>query len=231
MLQTWAFWRPVKTLIAPSVILAVLAGVSAAHAGTNGFYVPSFREQAGAQSGYWESFTVAIGAPGNKANFGNDTSTVVTQTQEGAMVLGSGNIYNQSLLSEFTVSYSGSGPVGKVVFQARTAGTELDYNSVSLSYGAGSLTASRTELDRVPFGVPGTPGSGSFVSSAWTWDLSPYATTSYTISFKAAEPSLSFDAATLDTQVVPEPGTWALAGLGTVALMLTGWHRTRKSAL
>ena len=217
-------------LIAFSAVVVALASSPAVLAGTNGFYVPTFRGQDGSQAAYWESFTVGIGAPGNVANVGNDTTSILTQTQPGAMVLGSGNIYNQALISEFTVSYSGGGPVGQVVFQARTSGTELDYGSVSLNYGAGALTAVRTELDRTSFGTPGVPGPQGFnVSSAWQWDLSTYNVSSYTLSFKAAEPSLSFDSATLDTQVVPEPGTWALAGLGGVAMMLAGWRRTRCS--
>lgn len=220
-----------KKLIVLSAAAAVLAGISStATAGTNGFYVPSFRGGSGAQAGYWESFTVGVGAPGNKANFGNDTTSVLTQYEASAFVVGSGNIYNQPAASEFTISYSGAGPVGQVVLQARTSGSELDYSSVSLSYGAGSLSATRTELNRVQFGTPGIPGPQGFnVSSAWQWDLSPYGVNSYTISFKAAEPSLSFDSATLDTQVVPEPGTWALAGLGFGALLLGGWTRSRRS--
>lgn len=221
-----------KKLIALSVAVAALTGTgSNAVAGTNGFYVPSFRGGPGAQAGYWESFTVAVGAPGNKANFGNDTTSVLTQYEVSAMVLGSGNIYNQPSASEFTISYSGGGPVGQVILQARTSGSELDYGSVSLNYGAGTLTASRTELDRVQFGTPGVPGPQGFnVSSAWQWDLSPYAVSGYTISFKAAEPSLSFDSATLDTQVVPEPGTWALAGLGVMTLLVGSRMGTRRSA-
>lgn len=213
-----------------TAVLATLACSPCLRAGTNGFYVPSFRDEPGSRSAYWESFTVAVGAPGNTANFGNDVTSVLTQSDPGAIVVGSGNIYNMPNASEFTISYSAGGPVGNVVLQVRTSGVELDYGSVALNYGAGSLTATRTELDRVSFGTPGVPGPQGFnVSSAWQWDLSSLGVSSYSISFKAAEPSLSLDSATLDTQVVPEPQTWVLAALGAGALMVSGWHRSRRS--
>ena len=208
-----------------SALVVAVAGGSGALAATNGFYVPNFRGQSGTTAGYWESFTVGIGAPGNKANFGNDSTSTLTQTAEGAIVVGSGNIYNQPIASAFVLSYSGSGSLGTVVLQTRTSGTELDYGSVSLNYGSGILSANRTELDRSVFGAP---GQGFSVSSAWQWDLSSYNVSSFTIDFKAAGPSLSFDSATLDTQVVPEPQTWALAGLGLGALGLIQWRRSRR---
>ncbi|MBN8249842.1 MAG: PEP-CTERM sorting domain-containing protein [Verrucomicrobia bacterium] len=213
-----------------AAVLATLASSPSVMAGTNGFYVPTFREEAGSRSAYWESFTVAVGTPGNQANFGNDATSVLTQSDPGAIVVGSGNLYNMPNASEFTISYSAGGPVGNVVLQVRTSGTELDYGSVALNYGAGILTATRTELDRVSFGTPGVPGPQGFnVSSAWQWDLSALGVSSYSIRFKAAEPSLSLDAVTLDTQVVPEPETWALAALGAGALMVSGWRRSRSS--
>lgn len=199
-------------------------------AATNGFYVPSFRGEPGSRAGYWESFTVAVGAPGNLAEFGNDTTSVLVQSAPGAIVLGSGNIYNLAGVSDFTLSYSGGGPVGAVVLQVRTSGTELDYGAVSLNYGSGSLSATRVELDRSAFGTPGVPGPQGFnVSSAWEWNLAPLNVSTYTIQFSAAEDSLSLDSLTLDTQVVPEPETLALAALGLGALMLTRWRRIRGS--
>ena len=44
-------------------VLAISASVLTARAGTNGFIVPAFRGAAGAQAGYWETFTVAVGTP------------------------------------------------------------------------------------------------------------------------------------------------------------------------
>ncbi len=152
---------------------AVVSMWMTAMAGTNGFYIPTFRGQPGSTSSLWETFTVPTGAPGNRPNFGNDPSPVLTQLTPGALITGTGNIYNMAEASAFTIGYaSASGPLGLVVLQARTFGTELDYNSVRLSYDGGFLTATRTETDRVQVGTPGTPGSGVYVSSAWQWDLS-----------------------------------------------------------
>ena len=207
--------------------VAVAAMWATATAGTNGFYVPSFRGQPGSTSSLWETFTVPVGAPGNRPNFGNDLSPVLTQLTPGALITGTGNIYNMAETSAFTISYaSGSNPLGLVVLQTRTFGTELDYNSVRLNYDGGFLTATRTETDRVQVGQPGTPGSGVYVSSAWQWDLSGRNVSQYSISFNAVEHSLSFDSAMMDVQVVPEPGTLALLAIGA-GFVVTGLRRRR----
>jgi hypothetical protein len=196
-------------------------------AGTNGFYIPTFRGQPGSTSSLWETFTVPTGAPGNRPNFGTDLSPVLTQLTPGALITGTGNIYNMAEASAFTISYaSGSGPLGLVVLQTRTFGTELDYNTVRLTYDGGSLTATRTETDRVQVGAPGTPGSGVYVSSAWQWDLSGRNVGQYSISFNAVEHSLSFDSALLDVQVVPEPGTLALMAIGA-GFLVVGLRRRK----
>jgi len=203
-----------------------ILGLTALNAGTNGFYVPSFRGETGAKAALWETFTVPVGAPGNAPNLGNDPTARVTQSDPGAFVTGTGNIYNMPSASAFSVSYSGSSPSGLVVFQTRTFGTELDYAGLRLNFNGGSSVASRTETDRVAVGEPGQPGSGFFVSSAWQWDLTSLNVSSYTISFSAAEPSLSFDSTSLDTQVVPEPSTMALLAAGAAAVIL-GFRRKR----
>lgn len=206
---------------------AVVSMWMTAMAGTNGFYIPTFRGQPGSTSSLWETFTVPTGAPGNRPNFGNDLSPVLTQLTPGALITGTGNIYNMAEASAFTIGYaSASGPLGLVVLQARTFGTELDYNSVRLSYDGGFLTATRTETDRVQVGTPGTPGSGVYVSSAWQWDLSGRNVGQYSISFNAAEHSLSFDSALLDVQVVPEPGTLALMAIGA-GFLVVGLRRRK----
>ena len=55
--------------VVSTLFLSATALISATtlHAGTNNFVVPEFRGTANSEAGYWESFTVAYGAPGNLA--------------------------------------------------------------------------------------------------------------------------------------------------------------------
>ena len=209
------------SLAALAFVAAVTASLTPAFAGTNGFVVPSFRGQPGSAVAGWERFTVATdNGVGNSPDLaGSNAAAKLLQRDANAFVTSTGNIYNMAGKSSFEVSYSSLAPVGLVVFQARTFGTELDYSSVTLSYGATLLTASRTELDRLAVGEPGTPGSGAFVSSKWGWDLTGQNAQNLKLTFSAASDSLSFDSATLDVAVVPEPSTIALVALGLGGLL------------
>ncbi|MBL9139727.1 MAG: PEP-CTERM sorting domain-containing protein [Verrucomicrobiales bacterium] len=207
--------------------VAALAASCSAVAGTNGFIAPAFRGQPDTTFTGWESFTVGIGEPGNAGDLpGSNNSARFYQTAPGAMVLGSGNIYNGADKSQFEVRYTAaSQSVGLVSLQIRTLGTELSYDSLKL-VGAGdtgpiTLTATRTELDRISFGPPPpNPGSGVGVSSLWQWDLSGLGVDYFSVSVAAAEINLSLDSATLDVQLVPEPTVVPLAMLGGALLML-----------
>lgn len=207
-------------------VAAVAASISAV-AGTNGFTVPAFRGQPDTTYTGWESFTVGIGEPGNSGDLaGSNNSARLYQTAPGAMVLGSGNIYNGADKSLFEIRYTAaSQSVGLVSLQIRTLGTELNYDSLKL-VGAGdngpvTLTATRTELDRISFGPPPpNPGSGVGVSSLWQWDLSGLGVDYFAVSVAANEINLSLDSATLDVQLVPEPGAWPLLVVGGLLMML-----------
>jgi len=194
-------------------VAGILSASWAVQGNTNAFYVPSFRGEPGATAAGWDFFTVGFGAPGNAPDLSGSTATTarLTQLDPAAFVTGGGNIYNQPNVASFVINYSAGATIDRVVLQARTVGAELDYSSVALSYTGGSLAGSYVELARGPFVGQ---GPGAIVSSAWTWDLSGLGATDFTIAFKAAEPSLSFDSATLDVKTVPEPGT--------VALMISG---------
>lgn len=211
--------RPNALLIFGALVAAGSAGVSA---GTNGFTVPAFRGQPGSVFAGWESFTVALGNPGNKGDLaGSSTASTLFQKAPGASVLGSGNIYNGAEKSQFEIRYSGSESVADVVLQVRALGTELDYDSVRLFAWTDSIGTSRTELDRVSFGPPPpAPGSGFGVSSQWTWDLSALDANSFAISFDSADINLSLDSATLDVRAVPEPSPLVLGVVGLAALGL-----------
>lgn len=117
------------------VVCAVASGASIARAGTNGFVVPPFRDSANTKAGYWETFTVPYGLSGNLPDqSGATTSTVLTQANTNAFLTGSGNIYNLSGISSFTLADETPFTLGTVVLQTRAIGSELDYNSVSLVY-------------------------------------------------------------------------------------------------
>ncbi len=208
---------------------ALIGSATIAQANTSFFTAPSFR--GGSYSTYtgWESFTVAVGAPGNKGDLaGSWNNASLIQTDPLAAIIGSGNLYNQNGKSVFEVKYDNiSGlPIRDVVLQVRAVGTELNYDSFKLSYGATSLTGVRTELERVGFGPPpGTPGSGVSVSSRIQWSLTDEPTGPLSIQFEAADVSVSFDAGMLDVGLVPEPSTWALFGAGAAALILAERRR------
>jgi hypothetical protein len=181
-----------------ALFLSVLS--SPVLAGTNGFFVPFFRGSTNSEAGYWETFTVPVGASGNLADRpGATTGAVLSQTDTNAFLTGSGNIYNLSGTSVFTLSDSTSFTVSTVVLQARTLGGELDYQSLLLSYTNGSGQQSLTPLRQVELNRGDQPGLGPTVSSLWQWDLTGLNVNTYTISFKAAGASLSFDSMTLDT--------------------------------
>lgn len=214
-----AAMRPNALLILGAI---TVAGSLAVSAGTNGFSVPAFRGQPGSTFAGWESFSVALGNPGNKGDMaGSSGAPTLLQLAPGASVLGSGNIYNGAEKSQFEIRYSASEPIADVILQVRTLGTELNYESVKLFAWTDSLGSPRTELDRLSFGPPPpAPGSGFGVSSQWAWDLTPLDATAFAISFDAAEINLSLDSATLDVRAVPEPGPVVLGLVGLAALGL-----------
>ena len=217
-----------------SLFLAVLnAPASSVHAATNGFVLPSFRGSANSEAGYWETFTVPFGSPGNLPDRpGATTGAVLTQQNTNGFLTGSGNLYNPTELSSFTLTDTTPFALGTVVLQARSLGSELDYSAIALNYtdalGAHSLAPQyRLELAR-------SAATGMNVSSLWQWDLRNLGVNDYTITFAAAAPSLSFDSMTLDTwnqfAVVPEPTTIVLGALGASGFLLCRAGKRRRSA-
>lgn len=171
-------------------------GLGISQASTDGFIVPSFRGAAGTETGTWEVFTTAVGAPGNVAGAGATTDAVMTQSDPGAFLTGTGNIYNMGGTSRFELTDGTAQPVGTVVLQTRTVGTEFDYASVRLVFTVGGETREvqplfRQELKR-------TQGQGFNVSTLWQWDLTGLGVETYTIRFDASGHSLSLDSISLD---------------------------------
>jgi len=209
---------------------ALALAASTVHAGTNGFVVPAFRGSPNSESGYWETFTTPVGAPGNPARAGATTDAVLEQSNASAFLTGSGNIYNLDGTSAFTLTDSTPFTLGSVVLQTRTLGTELDYANVSLSYTDGTGLHTLSPLARIELDRGTQPGLGETVSSLWQWDLTGLNVNSYSLNFAASGPSTSFDSMTLDTwnqfAPVPEPSTWAIGALGAAVL----WFHSRRRA-
>lgn len=202
-----------------------VAGIAAsAYANTSFFVAPSFRGGPYSTFAGWEIFTTPVGAPGNLGDIvGSTAQATLTQSDALASITGTGNLYNQNGVSSFELKYSNldARNIDTVVLQVRSVGSELNYDSFRLEYGATSLAGTRTELERTPFGgPPGTPGSGVSVTSSYTWKLDENPNSPLTLKFTAADVSVSFDAAHLDIHAVPEPSTWALLGLGASALVV-----------
>ncbi len=185
------------------LILALLTVISAANnssAGTNGFLVPAFRGAVGSLAGYWETFSVPIGAPGNAPDKAGATTVArLTQSDAAAFLTGSGNIYNLTGVSAFMLADETPFPLGTVVLQTRTLGTELDYASAELIYTNESGPQTLAPLPRVELNRGSQPGLGATVSSLWQWNLAGLGVTAYTVRFRAAGASTSFDSLTLDT--------------------------------
>lgn len=206
-----------------------LCAASLSQAATTGFMTPDYRSLPGSTHGGWEIMTVPGNTPpGNRPDLpGNLSGASLLQLDPGAIITGTGNIYNHTGTSSFEITHSPGQAVGWVTLQARTSGTELDYSTVRLTYEFGGQTLTVAPLDRIE--LDRSAGMGVNVSSRWDWNLNAIAPTAYKIQFGAKEPLMSFDSAVLDTAavgvVVPEPSTWGLFGLGGVLALVL--HRRR----
>jgi hypothetical protein len=182
-----------------SLALVLFACAFQGHAATNGFIVPPFRGSSQARAGYWETFSAAVGGAGNGADRpGATTAARLWQTDPAAFLTGSGNIYNLDGTSAFVISNTTPFTLGTVVLQTRTLGTELDYASPLLTFTNASGPQAVAPVARVELNRGTQPGLGATVSTLWQWNLTGSNVASYAITFRAAGPSTSFDAMTLD---------------------------------
>jgi PEP-CTERM motif len=222
------------TLFAPGVIHA--------QATLGDFYTPSYRGQAGSESGFWsDSFTNGYGGPNNASSLAPGglalANASVTQTTPGAFIIGgsSGDIYSFSSINTFVLDYSVLNPasfpngIGDIVLQVETAGNELDYSSVLLSYtttsGTQTVGTARNELYN-----SGPGGMGSDVLSEWEWTL-PLGSdvTSFSIAFNGSDTSVALKKTMLDISAVPEPSTLALVGIVGLGLVSSRFFRRQFS--
>jgi hypothetical protein len=208
-----------------SVLALLAAGLTlTARAGTNGFVVPAFRGAANSQAGYWETFSTPVGGAGQLPDkAGATTAARFVQTQSNAFLTGSGNIYNLDGTSAFTLSNTTPFTPGTVVLQTRTLGTELDYNSMTLSFSNELGWQTAAPLPRVELNRGTQPGLGATVSTLWQWNLAGSNISTFFITFRAAAPSTSFDSLTLDTAASFTPLFTAPFQLNDTAPVIERW--------
>jgi hypothetical protein len=219
-----------KALLYPTFLI-LLASATFAGAATNGFIVPAFRGTPNSQAGYWETFSVPVGAPGNLADrAGATSSAVLTQSDTNAFLTGSGNLYNLNGVSTFTLANATPFTIGTVVLQTRSLGSELDYGSVILTYTNDLGSQTLNSISHVELNRGNQPGLGATVSSLWQWDLSGLGATFFSISFRAAEPSLSFDSLTLDTGNQFTPLITTPFALSTTSPAIERWMYANNAA-
>jgi hypothetical protein len=199
---------------------------------------PSFRGQAGTASAYWNyTFTNAVGganvatsvAPGGLmlANAAI-TETATSSPSSNNPMLDAGGIYGFFTIASYTVSYSDTGAnfpdgIGNVTFQYY--GSTFDPTSALLTYAS-------TTMAPTSYTLFASDGGGDTYEYSWNLPLSADVT-SFNITFNASGPHSYLQAGALDLSPAnitptPEPGTWALTGLG---LGLAGIYRFRRQSL
>lgn len=144
-------------------------------------------------SSQWESFTQAVGAPGNLPDVeGSDQVATISQSAFGASVTGSGNIYNPAGASEFSLAFQTGGPVSRIVLQVRSIGElSADVELVPRGYDQVWNPEAR-EISRV------SGGFGDIVTMHYTWSVTNTLASSGEIRFSAASSHLSLDSVKLD---------------------------------
>lgn len=179
--------------------------------------------------------TVSDYNPANPTAFWDAANPTISQTDAsaGAFIIGAGtpgagNIYSFSKATSFNLTDTTPYVTTNVLFQFLTAGTEIDYSTITLTYDNGGTLINlaptyRNELSR---GDAGGGFGGGVVEYAVQWDLTGLGISSYAITFAGAGSSVSFQTASLDTspaaftQAVPEPGaTGLLAAIGATMVM------------
>lgn len=153
--------------------------------------------------------------PGTGPNAGKAN---VYDTSGGSFITGSGNIYSPAvatLLDAEVPSYGLGGAYStSVLFQLRTLGNEVNYDTVRLTYNDGAdhtiAYSLRQELARVGLGGFG----GSQVDTLFSFEI-PFSPSTFKIEFDAAGSSMSVDGVAVDTftAAVPEPASLSLLGV------------------
>ncbi|MBC8200889.1 MAG: hypothetical protein H8E86_02490 [Planctomycetes bacterium] len=183
--------------------------------------IPAWRGDAGTQYYGWDSFSSAYNAP--NFNDSGDAGGMLFNFAEGAMLTGSGNIYNQ--IGGLELHVYGYGPLEQAVLNVASMGTEMDYANVSLWVGDGIAGQMFTYDTFATNFYEEIPGFGANVSTSYTWDLSTYtgAITEWAFFVNGTAPHNVLDAVSVDifSGAVPTPSVLVLFGV-------TGLYRRRR---
>lgn len=170
----------------------------ALHTKTNAaeFAVPDWSDNPNARFSQWLNFTSARGEPGNSPDVeGSNAGGLLTQSVPGALVTGSGNIYNPAAPSVFFLIHESDSPYQTVVLQTKIIG-DIDTENVALEYEKDGQTESimtpAVELARE------SGGFGDTIIYQWTWNLSGLGLTQISLRFGAAGAHASLVSVRLD---------------------------------
>ncbi len=142
----------------------------------------------------WETFTIGVGDPGNEPDFeGSKKQARLTQTAQGAMATGSGNIYNPGGISKFVLTDSVEGNIKNIALQIWTIATPVNYESFIFKTGESNIKGTRSEI--------GVGDSGLISLINFDLDEAGIRGTDYSIEFETAGPHSSLVAVRLDVDV------------------------------
>jgi hypothetical protein len=179
--------------------------------------IPDWRGDVGTQYYGWDSFTSPYSAP--NFNDSGDAGGMLFNFADGAMITGSGNIYNQG--GGLEIHVYGYGPLEQAVLNVASMGTEMDYANVSLWVSDGENGQMFSYDEFATNYYEEVPNFGANVSTSYEWDLSGYTgtITEWAFFINGTAPHNVLDAVTVDifTGAVPAPGVLGLLGVAGFA--------------
>ena len=137
-----------------------------------------------------------------------------------AFLTGGGNVYSPTVATAFTVDLPGVSGATDVWLRVATLGSLLE-TSATLN----GVTATAQESFGAP--IPGGGFGGDEREWYWRWTL-PAAASTLQFSFASSASSVSLDQVAVYAAAVPEPGTYAMFGLGLAALAALGRRRAKR---